>query len=103
MSKMANTTHAKGSDTQVKAFPPGLPKPHKFRDWGRSLETARTERGLTMMLPAASCPLGSSRSFGPQMPWKIRQRSQVGQALATNSLGERSEMRWRRERPTTSR
>ena len=71
----------------VKSFPAGLPKPHLARDWGRSLETALTEKGLTDVarkeMPPGLFPklwspqaleeppaLPDGASFGDQMKWR---------------------------------
>ena len=86
----------------LKAFPSGLPKPHAARDWGRSIQTAITERGLTDVARKELPPglfdklwsadalqeppeLPAGASFGDQLRWRSM-RDEVEKRKAHNDL-----------------
>jgi len=97
-------------DKGLKAFPSGLPKPHAARDWGRSIQTAITERGLTDVARKELPPglfdklwsadalqeppeLPAGASFGDQLRWRSM-RDEVEKRKAHNDLTMEKRKHW---------
>ena len=77
--------HASTNHPKVKPFPPGLPKPHQARDWGRTVHsTLPALKPSSTMWPALwRCHQASSPSCTRRPPWRIHHHYLQRQALVT--------------------